>query len=187
MAAMHPSILVGENNYFNFLAPDESIISIGMIARALSRICRFGGHTKQFYSVAQHCVLASHLVEPQHALAALLHDAAEAFVGDMPSPLKRLCPEYRAIEKRVHQSIFTKFGLPAELHPQIKWADLVLLKTEQRDLMPPHDDAWPITLGVPAMRKRIAPWENYRVAEKAFMYRFDELCNMAWQKMHEGG
>ncbi|MDI1288693.1 MAG: hypothetical protein PSX37_01920 [bacterium] len=68
------------------------------IAKALSQICRYGGHTSQHYSVAEHCVLMSLAVAPEHALFALLHDATEAYVGDMVRPLKQALPEYRAIE-----------------------------------------------------------------------------------------
>jgi hypothetical protein len=59
------------------------------IAHALSLICRYGGHSSRFYSVAEHCVLMSHAVAPEHALWALLHDATEAYLGDMIRPLKR--------------------------------------------------------------------------------------------------
>src|SRR5690349_636686 len=81
------------------------------IAHALSMICRYGGHTKHFYSVAEHCLLMSHAVAPEYALWALLHDATEAYVGDMVRPLKHHMPDYRQIEDNLMEVIAERFGL----------------------------------------------------------------------------
>src|SRR5690349_19702773 len=82
------------------------------IAHALSLICRYGGHVTRFYSVAEHCVLLSHAVSPENALWALLHDATEAYVGDMVRPLKQHMPAYRDVEDRLMLVIADRFGLP---------------------------------------------------------------------------
>ena len=95
--------------------PEE--LDIRDIAHALSLICRYGGHVDRFYSVAEHCVLMSQCVPEEHALWALLHDASEAYVGDMVRPLKRQLPEYEAAEGRVIAAIVERVGLPSTRMP----------------------------------------------------------------------
>jgi len=129
---------------FPLLQPHTFEFDIEEIAHALSRICRYTGHTRQFYSVAQHSVYVSGLVPDEYKLEALLHDASEAFLGDVSSPLKALLPEYKAIEAAVEKAIAKQYGLPFPLSPTVKTADLAMLVNEKRDLMPlGHDDWWP--------------------------------------------
>lgn len=171
---MSPTILTAGGEYFNFLDPEGSAFTIGDIAHALANLCRYTGHTRAFYSVAQHSVLVSYQVPSEHALAGLLHDAAEAFIGDVAKPLKRLLPEYQAIEARVEAAVFARFGLPAELPACVHDADLVLLLTEKRDLMPAcRSREWAIE-GVRPMERRIWPWAPEQ-ARAAFLQRFEEL------------
>ncbi|KVO91164.1 metal-dependent phosphohydrolase [Burkholderia ubonensis] len=182
---MTSAILTASGRYFDFLSPDPESIVIEDIATALSRICRFTGHTKQFYSVAQHSVLVSFLVPPEYALQGLLHDASEAYLGDVSSPLKQLLPDYKAIEHRVERAILERFGLSFPRHPSIKAADLTALVTERRWMMPEPAEhyrvmdaiAWEWTNGIP-----IAP-ESFdtslafspAVAQAAFMDRYNTL------------
>ncbi len=106
------------------------------IAHALSRIYRFGGHTSRPYSVAEHSVWVSKLVQPEHRLAALLHDAAEAYVGDMVAPLKAMLPGFSVIERRIHEAICERFGISPEIPEEVHAADRVALATEAKQLLP---------------------------------------------------
>lgn len=163
-------ILLASGSYFDFENPSASSFWIDDIAEGLSKLCRFNGQCRMFYSVAQHCVLVSRTVERRYAMAGLLHDAAEAFVGDVTRPLKLLLPDYRAVEQAVEAAIFERFGI-AEIPPEVKHADLVLLATEQRDLMPHHDDEWACIQNIEPLAKKIEPWGPRR-ARQEFRTRF---------------
>lgn len=171
---MHPSILLRSGRYFDFTQPETSGFSIGDIAHALARICRFTGQCSHFYSVAQHSVLVSRILPPNLQLAGLLHDAHEAFMGDVAAPLKMLLPDYRALEKRVEAAVLARFGFDGPLPVEVKEADLRLLYTEKRDLMPKSGPDWPLPPGITPLEHRISP-KTPAEAEKEFLSRFQEL------------
>lgn len=93
---------------FDYLKPVASSICDKDIIQGLSNDCRFAGQLPVFYSVAQHCWLMSQIVPEEFALEALLHDASEAYCRDIPSPLKRLLPDYKVIEHRIDMAIREK-------------------------------------------------------------------------------
>ena len=117
------------------LDPRADEVRIEDIAHSLSLLCRFGGHCRRFYSVAEHSVFVAQMVSPEAALWGLLHDASEAYVVDLPRPLKRMLPGYSVIEKRVHLAIADHFGLPPEIPPEVKAADEAMLLAEAHQLM----------------------------------------------------
>ncbi|HEC0150186.1 TPA: 5'-deoxynucleotidase, partial [Escherichia coli] len=122
----------GKHFYYDRINKDN--IDINDIAVSLSNICRFAGHLSHFYSVAQHAVLCSQLVPQEFAFEALMHDATEAYCQDIPAPLKRLLPDYKRMEEKIDAVIREKYGLPPVMSTPVKYADLIMLATERRDL-----------------------------------------------------
>jgi len=170
---IHPSIQTYSGNKFDF-TEFGNVVLIDDISHALSNICRFGGHCRQFYSVAQHSILASYIVPTQDALWALLHDAAEAYVGDIPTPLKQLIPDYKKIEKRVEGEVLELFGLRGHMPASVKHADLVMLATERRDLMAEQQERWEILDNIIPLKETIVPLLPFE-AKQAFLIRFSEI------------
>lgn len=174
------TIITRSGAYFDFLNPDPETIHIEDIAWALAFTCRFGGQSLFYYSVAQHSVLVSEIVPVEIRLAALLHDAAEAYVGDVVGPLKQLLPDYKIVEKRVEAAVAARFGVPVEMHPEIKHADLRLLRTEQRDLTSGHADNWNGLDAYPPLKQTIMP-ETPESAARNFLNRFHALTTYTTQ------
>ena len=168
-----PEILTVSGNYFRFDDVENSTFTIKDIAHALSHIGRYTGHTSVFYSVCEHSVRASYVVPAEHALAALMHDSSEAFLGDVSSPLKAILTEYKMIEEYVEEAILKRFGLPFPMHPEIKKADLIMLATEKRDLMPKSNE-WDVLKGVNPLPDTIYPWTS-GWAKMMFLDRYEEL------------
>ena len=116
------------------------------IAVALSNISRYGGHCS-FYSVAEHSVLVSHMVRPEHRLTALLHDAAEAYIQDLTRPNKRALRDmgqfdgYAELDRRVQEVIHAKFGLPPGIPSEVIEADTTICALE-REVLHPRADPW---------------------------------------------
>jgi hypothetical protein len=167
-------ILTRLGKRFDLLSPSASMVEPADIAHALSMLCRFNGHSRAFYSVAQHSYLVADLVPAQYQLEALLHDAAEAYVGDLVSPLKQLLPEYRQIEHHVWHAICARFQINPVLPPCVHDADLVALATERRDLMPAHGEPWHSLIGTAPAQARIKPWTQPEAAQ----FYFDRLMSL---------
>lgn len=145
------------------------------IAHSLSLICRYGGHVDRFYSVAEHCVLMSRAVAPEHALWALLHDATEAYVGDMVRPLKHHMPDYCEAEAGVWAAIATSYRVGHHMPPEVKEADNRILLDERAALMRNTRHAWVQDIeGVQPLGVEIHGWLPGR-AEGEYLARLDEL------------
>lgn len=129
----------------DLLQPDPEAFTLEDIATGLSRVARFNGQTSRRYSVAEHSINVASLVAPKYRLAALLHDAAEAYICDIPSPLKALLGSaYREVEHRISRAIGHKFGVDLVNLPDcVKQADHIMLITEHHLLQAvPCDWMW---------------------------------------------
>lgn len=155
------------------LAPKIEDIDIVDIAHALSHTCRFGGHSRDFYSVAQHCFVASLIVPKEYALWALLHDAAEAYVGDIIRPIKygscELHAAFSDIEDKNLKVIAEKYGLCWPMPECIKIADDIVLYTELRDIL--GSVPYGYCSKQEPLQNEIVPLEPHK-AESVFLERF---------------
>lgn len=160
----------------DFLDPWSSNFTIEDVAHGLAHICRYAGQCAAFYSVAEHSLLVSETCK-NHELVALMHDAAEAFVGDVTRPLKQLLPDYKKIEKNVQSAILTRFGISGVTPPEVKEADVRVLAAEQAQIMPPALSEWARKLGIepaPVTVKFYPP----SVAKERFLARFRALTTV---------
>lgn len=148
-------------NYFNVFEPNPDLICIEDIAHALSQMPRFGGHLPHFYSVAQHSLAVMEYVQPKLKLPALLHDASEAYLMDLPRPIKKNMDYYSKIESRLMAVIALKFGFVWPLHEDIKAADEAALQVEWNLLMLENQNA---SIGM-------------KEAEKGFLTAFKKLTS----------
>ena len=158
------------------LDPRPEDVCLEDIAHSLSLINRFNGHTKSIYTVADHCInVEKYLillgVNEKVRLHGLLHDASEAYICDIPSPLKRMIPEYKAIEKAVQAAIIKFFWL-TELsyweEKMIKTADEYMLAVEAKELMANTAD-WNL-MRVPQVEISPAYWNAKRLYIKKVLY-----------------
>jgi len=156
--------------------PDPAKINIADIAHALANTCRFGGHCREFCSVAQHSVLVSQLVPKERALAGLLHDAHEAYTGDIKTPVKRRFPMLQDWEEQWQDAIAEAFAIRELRHPSVKHADGVALCIEARDLMASGGVNWAVNkfAGEAGSHPVIEPWAPEK-AKQEFLRRFEEL------------
>lgn len=117
-------------------------VDIVDIAHALSNICRFGGHSDRFYSVAEHSVWLSRKSSRLFRKRALLDDASEAYIQDFVRPVKKMFPEYETMEAGLSQAIFLKFRLPALRPDSLTEADNRMLSTEAKQVFRHPTDNW---------------------------------------------
>ena len=169
-----PYVSTFGGNRFYPLEPRIDRVAIDDIAHGLAYQCRFNGQTREFYSVAQHSLIVASLVPPPLRLAALLHDAAEAYLGDMVKPLKVLLPEFAALEDKVTAIIAAVFALDFSDYAPIKRADLIALATEKRDLMPHSAERWAYLDDIRALPEPIAVMSPAQ-AKQAFLAEFARL------------
>lgn len=159
------------------LNPNGADVCVEDIAHALSNVCRFTGHVREFYSVAQHSVYVAEVLETLGLSAAvvfqgLLHDAAEAYLCDMARPVKRSVVGYREIETENLRVIFVALGVPWPMAGAVKVVDERMLMTEARDLMGPKPEPWSLDADpYPFVVEPVPP----KVAEESWLVSYHEL------------
>lgn len=145
---LNNTIKVAAGHYVDLVNPDPDSIEVRSIAAALSKVCRFGGHCPQFYSVAEHCIHATALACSEGytgdaLVAVFLHDAAEAYIGDMVKPLKLAMSQYGEAERRIEAAIQSAFGVDfAKWMDVIKRFDRAMLKAEKVTMWPEDTEKW---------------------------------------------
>lgn len=161
--------------FFDILKPEDYDYDIEEIATALSNLCRYTGHVNRFYSVAEHSVLVSRILPDSLALVGLLHDASEAFLGDVSSPLKKLLPEYKRIEENVEKAIANHFGFEYPYHPKVHDADKRMYWQERQSVADNgvRDELWHQDLR--ATRKVEATGMAPHMARRMFLSRYKEI------------
>ncbi len=140
---------------FHSLNPVEEELFVEDIAHSLSNLCRFNGHCLRYYSVAEHSVRVSRILPDELKLWGLLHDAGEAYLTDLPRPVKQRLPSFNAMEDKVLEVVARKFNLVWPMPAPVKEADNILLATEARDLMATPPRPW--NLGVDPLPEAIDP------------------------------
>lgn len=177
---MKPEIVTYSGRVFDLADPKPEMVSIIDIAYALSNICRYAGHTKYFYSVAEHSVRMAVCKEfGGAAMDRLLHDAAEAYIGDVTSPMKKLIPEFKEIERRIMDAIIAALDWqPRPSQVPVKEADNIMLATEVRDLMQGAAKEWDCCRAYKPLAGKIIPWSRHR-ARWTFIAAYDSLRSIS--------
>lgn len=158
---------------FDFRNPRATNFKIRDVAFGLSQIVRFTGQARGGYSVAQHSVLASYIVDAEFAYDTLMHDGHEVVMGDCSSPLKRMLPDYQRMEHEVCDAFRAYFGCSLRDLPAVKKADMVMLATEFRDVMTGIEASSDCAAYRP-LAARIHVWPAW-YARWRFLRRFKQL------------
>jgi hypothetical protein len=148
----------GEKFVFNNI--EKNKIHIEDIAHSLSMLCRYNGHCKKFYSVEEHSILVSSVLLDELKIHGLLHDAAEAFISDIPKLFKKTIPNIKETEELILRHIYSelKIQYPSELEIRIiKVVDTRMLQTERKILMPDNDMVW-------GYMDDIKPYDNIKIS-----------------------
>lgn len=182
-----PYMLTASGKHFDLLDPKPEQVDHHDIFAAISKLCRFTGHCSELYTVGHHSLLVMSLVPEEFRFEALMHDAAEAYTGDVGTPMKvALGDTFREVEHRIEAVVREKYDLPVKLSPEVKKADIVALGLEKKWLMPEDYEEWALLTGIelPADAEVLSKVETLGVAyigeltadvECALMHQFNLL------------
>ncbi len=151
-------------------------VHIEDIAHALSLSCRYTGHVREFYSVAEHCVHVFRLCSEENKAWGLLHDASEAYISDIARPVKPLLANYQELEENLMKCIAARFELPWPAPKEVKQYDTAMLLIEKEDLLGPSPQEWDIALDISLPVIYIECW-GPKEAERRFLEAYDSIYN----------
>jgi hypothetical protein len=162
------------------LEPQESEIKLSDIATSISKQCRFNGHCNDFYSVAQHCVLGAKFAlkhfDRDTAREFLLHDATEAYVGDLIRPVKIMIPEFGIVESGFWGAISRRFSVPYEHTDSCQLIDNIMVTWEKRDLLP-NSEEWPRLPEISGYNLPTIRCWGWRKSEREYLRMYESLFN----------
>jgi uncharacterized protein len=182
MAAKDNFIALLSGAKMNYHYPERSDVTIEDMASALSNNCRFSGHLPRFYSIAQHLVNTSRIVPAEVAFTALMHDTAEAFTNDLPTPLKWEFPVFKELEGKIESAMSKRFGFEFPYPKEVKEADTIMLILEKFYVKEdftiwPNYEEWTQEMVEPYRQLvDLDSWQPRR-AKREFLERFEELKN----------
>lgn len=160
------------------LDPLEREINLPDIASSISKQCRFNGHCNDFYSVAQHCVLGAKFAlkhfDETIAREFLLHDATEAYMGDLIRPVKVMIPQFADIEKGFWRAISSRFDVPYEHTSETQLLDNIMVTWEKRDLLP-NSEAWPRLPDITIYNLPTIKGWGWRKSEREYLKLYERL------------
>lgn len=170
--SIHSYIRLKSGIKFSYTHPTIAMVNLEDIVWSLSHLPRFLAHTDKPYSILRHSILVHDLAPDECKLEALAHDFSESLCADIPSPLKRLLPDYCAIEQRVEKVIVRKFGLRFPYPSPVKTCDLIALATEMKQLCGGRDDYK--DMPYPPADIKITLWSPEKT-RREFMKRWTKL------------
>ena len=158
------------------------VVDIQDIAHSLSQTCRYNGQCDNFYSTAEHSILISEWLwnetkDKNLSLAGLLHDAAEAYMGDIVRPMKYMFPQFKELEKRIDKVIFEQYNLEFPMDPRIKEADNRILNDERKFLFSRSKETWTTSDRIKGALNVEIECLRPLQAKSRFLHRFLNLYN----------
>ena len=171
---MKDAILLQSGEFYSYTKPKSNKFTIEDVALSLSNLCRYSGQVSKFYSIAQHAYLVSYAVDQEYALDGLCHDNVEAFMVDVPTPLKTLLPEYKMLEAQHEAEMFRRLKLEYPMNPAVHKADFAVFCAEVRDMKPKHTHWDRFNTADVGHIPHIIPWTSEK-SRKMFLKRYYQL------------
>lgn len=170
-------VLTRSGRAFDLVNLDPNEVDIEDIAYSLGKLCRYTGHPEPFFSVAEHSVIMNQLVSRKAQIHAMLHDTPEAYVNDLTTPVKRLLPDYKALENRILVIIYKHFGIGfpnQKIIEEVKDADVRMHVTEREQLLPASPRPWSRNHSEGPFKYRLPCW-GPKKAGIIYMETFNKL------------